>query len=80
MLDITDINFIMGVLDKATIQGLQGNKKIVEVAIKLGTMQESLQETALAELKKTPEPKDPQKVTPDDSGTHAKRPRSKAKK
>ncbi len=62
MLNIADINFLMGVMDKATIQGLQANKMMVEVAIKLTAYQEELQNEALEALKgpeKGKEPVDP---------------------
>lgn len=35
MLDKTDIQFIIGILNKATVQGLQANHKMVEVFLKL---------------------------------------------
>ncbi len=46
MLDVTDIAFLIGVMDKSTIQGLEANHKMVEVFLKLSQAKTTLMKVA----------------------------------
>lgn len=54
MLQTDDIDFIIKLFDKATIQGLEANHKIVEVFLKLNNLKRQLAAKPIDEDKVTP--------------------------